>query len=79
MTEFVPVRGMDSSQSTVGTNAQPLASTTGAEAPIISEDLRSFARRYVLDPGAGIDTIHIGTSGYGRLKIVITLEAVDNA
>jgi len=70
---------MNCNQSTVGTNARPLASTAGSEAPIISEDLRSFARRYVLGPGARIDTIHIGTSGYGRLKIVITLEAVSNA
>jgi len=68
---------MDASQSAVGTNAQPFASTA-AEAPMISESLRFFARRYVLDPGARIDTIHMETSGYGRLKIVITLEAVDN-
>ena len=79
MTEFVPARDMDGGgQSAVGADAQAFASTAGAEAPVISESLRFFARRYVLDPGTRIDTIHMGTSGYGRLKIVIMLEAVDS-
>lgn len=38
-----------------------------------------FARRYVLDPGTRIDTIHMGSGGYGRLKIIITLEVADGA
>ena len=69
---------MDSGQSAVGANVQPFTPTPGVEAPVISESLRLFTRRYVLNPGTRIDTIHMGTSGYGRLKIVITLEAVDS-
>ena len=42
-----------------------------------SESLRVLTRRYVLDPGTRIETVHMGPKGYGRLKIVITLEAVD--
>ena len=38
-----------------------------------------IARRYVLDPGTRIDTIHMGSGGHGRLKIVITLEVPDGA
>ena len=68
---------MASTRSAAGTDAQPGASTTGAQPPATSESLRFFARRYVLDPGTRIDDIHMGSSGYGRLKIVITLDAAD--
>jgi len=44
-----------------------------------SESLKFFARRYVLDPGTRVDDIHMGTGGYGRLKIVMTLEVPDGA
>lgn len=44
-----------------------------------SESMIFFARRYVLDPGTRIDTIHMGPGGYGRLKIIITLEVADGA
>jgi hypothetical protein len=43
-----------------------------------SESLNFFARRYVLDPGTRVDAILMGTSGYGRLKIVLTLEVADS-
>jgi hypothetical protein len=36
-----------------------------------------FARRYILDPGTRVNAIHMGSGNYGRLKIVITLEAAD--
>ena len=44
-----------------------------------SESLTFFARRYVLDPGTRVDAIHMGTGGYGRLKIVIMLEVADGS
>jgi hypothetical protein len=71
---------MDSGQSApVGADARPFVCTAGAETPVISESLRFFARRYVLDPGSRIDAIHLGTgAGYGRLKIVIVLEVMDS-
>jgi hypothetical protein len=51
--------------------------TPGGEAPAPSESLRALTRRYVLDPETRIETVHMGPNRYGRLKIVITLEAVD--
>ena len=47
------------------------------EAPAPSESLRTFTRRYVLDPGTRVETVHMGPKRYGRLKIVITLDAAD--
>ena len=43
------------------------------------ESLKFFARRYVLNPGTRVEDVHMGTGGYGCLKIVITLEVPDGA
>ena len=67
--------GMPSAQRAGAADAQPYAST--AQALMYWESLRSLARRYVLDPGTRFDTVHMEPGRYGRLKVVITLEAAD--
>lgn len=69
------VGGAISAQSAAGNDAQ-FASDGEAPAPS-SESLRTLTRRYVLDPGTRIEAVHMGPNGYGRLKIIITLEAAD--
>jgi hypothetical protein len=58
-----------------GSDVQAL--TPDGEGSGSSESLRILTRRYILDPGTRIETVHIGPSGYGRLKIIITLDAAD--
>ncbi|KAI9439433.1 hypothetical protein F5148DRAFT_858797 [Russula earlei] len=55
---------------------QSYAANAEAPAPSPSENLRTFARQYILHPGTRIDTINI-SSGYGRVRVTITLEAAD--
>jgi len=73
--EFGATYGSIGTQNMVGTEGQPRAQT--AEAPAPSGSLKSFARRYILDPGTRIDTVYMGSTEYGRLKVIITLEAAD--
>jgi hypothetical protein len=61
--------------SVVGNDVQ--GSAPDDETPKPSESLRNLSGRYVLDPGTRIETVHIGPSRCGRLKIIITLEAAD--
>ena len=67
--------GASSAQSAAGNDAR-FASDGKAPAPS-SESLRTLTKRYVLDPGTRIETVQMGPNEYGRLKIIITLEAAD--
>ena len=52
-------------------------SQSTAQALMYWESLRSFARRYVLDPETRFDAVHMEPGRFGRLKVVITFEAAD--
>ena len=67
--------GGPSAHSVTGNDVQAFA--PDGEVPAPSKSLETLTRRYVLDPGTRIEAVHIGPNRYGRLKIIITLEAAD--
>ena len=75
MVDYGATLGGPSAHSVTGNDVQAFA--PDGEAPAPSESLKILTRRYVLDPGTCIETVHIGPNRYGRLKIIITLEAAD--
>ena len=74
MIEYGPL-GTASAQNAGAADARPYAST--AQALASSENFRPFVRRYVLDPGTRFNSVQMEPGRYGRLKVVITLEAAD--
>ena len=73
--DYGPTLGRASAHSTTWSDVQVLAPDGGG--PIPSESLRTLSRRYILDPGTHVETVHIGPNRYGRLKVIITLEIAD--
>ena len=69
--------GTTGAPSAAGADAHTYVPAAEAPAPVPSESLRNIARRCVLDPGTHIDAVHMASNGYGRLKVFITLDAVD--
>lgn len=58
-------------------NAQPYAPAIGPDAPVLSESLKSLARRLILDMGTHVKVLNVEESESGRLKVSITLETAD--
>lgn len=75
MVDYGPTLGGASAHSATANGVRGFASD--GEAPAPSESLGALARRYVLDPGTRIESVHIGPNRYGRLKVIIMLDAAD--
>ena len=73
--DYGPALGGASAHGTTWSDVQALVPDGGGPTP--SESLRTLSRRYILDPGTHVETVHIGPNRYGRLKVIITLEVAD--
>jgi hypothetical protein len=49
----------------------------GPDAPVLSESLKSLARRLILDLGTHVKVLNVEESESGRFKVTITLETAD--